>query len=49
VYTTDFGKKVSEKLRMPVEALCPAHHREKSLSVWARIRPASAPSPGGAK
>jgi ferredoxin len=48
VYTSDFGKKVSEKLRMPVEALCPAHRREKSLSVWARIRPASPPSPGGA-
>lgn len=49
VVTSDLGKKVSEELRMPVEALCPAHRREKSMSVWARIRPASPPSPGGVK
>jgi hypothetical protein len=49
VYTPDYGEKVSEKLRMPAEALCPEHRREKSLSVWSRIRPASLLSPGGAK
>jgi ferredoxin len=49
VVTSDLGKKVSEKLRMPVEALCPAHRREKSLSAWARIRLASPPSLRGAK
>ena len=49
VYTFDYGKKVSEKPRLPAEALCPAHRREKGLRVWSRIRPASPPSPGGAK
>jgi ferredoxin hydrogenase large subunit len=49
VFTLDYGEKVSEKLRVPVEDLCPAHRREKSLSVWSRIRPESPPSPGGAK
>jgi ferredoxin len=49
VYTPDYGEKVSEKLRMPAEDLCPEHRREKSLSVWSRIRPGSPPSPGGAK
>jgi ferredoxin len=49
VYTPDFGEKVSEKLRAPVEALCPEHRREKSLSVWSRIRPADPSAPGGAK
>lgn len=48
VYTFDYGRKVSEKLRMSAEALCPAHRREKGLSAWSRIRPASPPSPGGA-
>lgn len=49
MYTPDFREKISIKLGKPVEALCPEHRREKTLSAWSRLRPAGQLSAGGEK